>query len=110
LEDRTRIAGDLGLPREEVESIFRLLLRASRDHQSALRVEVPPDAEPKTIAIIGGRGQMGTLLTRLFADLGHRVLCVDRDTELTAPAAAAAADVTIVSVPMDVTEQVIHEV
>lgn len=110
IDDRTRIASELGLPQGEVESIFRLLLRASRDHQSALRVEVPEDAEPKTIAIVGGRGQMGVLLTRLFADLGHRVLCVDVDTELSAQAAAAAADVTVVSVPIDMTEQVVREV
>ena len=32
LEDRTRRAGELGLPRGEMESVFRLLLRASRDH------------------------------------------------------------------------------
>src|SRR5262245_28550342 len=36
LVDRAQRAAELGLPRGEMESIFRLLLRASRDHQSAL--------------------------------------------------------------------------
>ena len=110
LEDRASRAEELGLPREEMESIFRLLLRASRDHQAALRTEVPPDAEPRTVAIVGGRGQIGRVLARLFGDLGHRVLIADVDTALTPEAAAAAADVTVVSVPIEVTDAVIARV
>jgi len=110
LADRARLADELGLPRGEIESIFRLLLRASRDHQAALRAEIPPNEEPRTVAIIGGKGRIGALLARLFADLGHRILVVDTDTALTAAAAAAAADVTVISVPIDVTAQVIAEV
>jgi chorismate mutase/prephenate dehydrogenase len=110
LEDRAHRAESLGLPRGEIESIFRLLLRASRDQQSALRAEVPPDAEPRTVAIVGGRGRIGTLLAGLFGDLGHRVLVADVDTDLRPAEAAAAADVTVVSVPIDVTERVIREV
>ena len=47
---------------------------------------------------------------RLFGDLGHHILVVDRNTTLHAAEAAAAADVTIISVPIDLTEQVIAEV
>jgi chorismate mutase/prephenate dehydrogenase len=110
IADRVRLADELGLPRGEIEAIFRVLLRASRDHQAALRAEVPPNDEPRTVAIIGGRGRMGALLARLFADLGHRVLVSDVDTELRPAQAAAAADVTVISVPIDVTEAVIREV
>ncbi len=110
LEDRCRRAEALGLPRDEIESIFRLLLRASRDHQAALRADVPTDLEPVTIAVIGGAGRMGGLLVRLFADLGHRVLVADLDTELSAVDAASGSDVVIVSVPIDETEQVIRSV
>jgi chorismate mutase/prephenate dehydrogenase len=110
LEDRCRRAEALGLPRDEIESIFRLLLRASRDHQAALRAEIPPELEPRTIAVIGGGGRMGTMLVRLFADLGHRLLVVDLDTELTAVDAASSADVVIISVPIAETEAVIREV
>lgn len=110
LDDRARLAEELGLPRGEIESIFRVLLRASRDHQAALRAEVPPNDVPRTIAIVGGRGRIGGLMARLFADLGHNVLIADVDTELTPQAAAAAADVTVISVPIDITEQVIREV
>jgi chorismate mutase/prephenate dehydrogenase len=82
LDDRRERARELGLPVGEIESIFRVLLRSSRDHQAALRAEVPVDDEPRTVAIIGGHGQMGALFSRLFGDLGHRLLIVDLDTEL----------------------------
>jgi chorismate mutase/prephenate dehydrogenase len=110
LDDRASRAEELGLPRGEMESIFRVLLRASRDHQATLRAEVPIDVEQRTIAIIGGHGQIGRILARLFADLGHRVLLSDVDTDLRPREAAAAADVTIISVPIDVTEAVIRDV
>lgn len=110
LADRSRLADELGLPRGEIESLFRLLLRASRDHQAALRAEIPPDESPRTVAIIGGRGKIGAVMARLFADLGHRVLVVDVDTDLRAIDAATAADVVVISVPIDVTEDVIREV
>ena len=110
LDDRASRAEELGLPRGEMESIFRLLLRASRDHQAALRTEVPIDVEPRTIAVVGGHGQIGKLMVRLFGDLGHRVLVSDVDTSLRAAEAAEAADVTIISVPIDRTEDVIRAV
>jgi prephenate dehydrogenase len=101
---------ELGLPAGEIESIFRVLLRSSRDHQAALRAEIPLDEPSHVIAIIGGHGKIGRLMARLFGDLGHRLLLVDRDTELQAADAAAAADVVVVSVPIDLTESVIREV
>lgn len=109
LRDRQEHAEELGLPVGEVESIFRLLLRASRDQQAALRAEVPIDQTPRTVAIIGGHGKIGRLIGRLFADLGHRLLIVDTDTALRGAEAASAADVTVVSVPIERTEQVIRE-
>ena len=73
LRDRHEHATELGLPSEEIESIFRLLMRSSRDHQAALRAEVPMDAASYTIAIIGGHGRIGRVMARLFGDLGHRL-------------------------------------
>ncbi|MEP6763640.1 MAG: bifunctional chorismate mutase/prephenate dehydrogenase [Gemmatimonadaceae bacterium] len=110
LADRVSRAEELGLPRGEMESIFRLLLRASRDHQATLRAEVPMDVEARTIAVVGGNGQIGKILVRLFGDLGHRVLVSDVNTALSAADAAASADVTIISVPIDITEDVIRAV
>ena len=110
LEDRARRAEEMGLPKGEIEALFRVLLRASRDHQAALRTELPYEASSLTIAVVGGRGAMGALLTRMFGDLGHSVLVTDQETELAPGDAAEVADVTVISVPIDVTEQVIREV
>lgn len=110
LRDRHERAVELGLPPGEIESIFRVLLRSSRDHQAALRAEVPSGDVPRTIAIIGGHGKIGRLFARLFGDLGHRLLVVDTDTVLRAEEAAAAADVTLISVPIDRTDEVIRSV
>jgi len=110
LDDRRDRARALGLPLGEIESIFRVLLRSSRDHQAALRAEVPADARSLTIAVIGGHGKMGAMLARLFGDMGHRVIIADRDTALTASDAAAQADVVVISVPIEHTEQVIRDV
>jgi prephenate dehydrogenase len=46
----------------------------------------------------------------MFGDLGHRVIVSDHETELTPGDAAAMADVTVISVPIDVTEEVIRQV
>jgi chorismate mutase/prephenate dehydrogenase len=110
LEDRRALASELGLSPDIVESLFRLILWASRDQQAALKAEMPLDMEPKVVAIIGGKGGIGRRMEQLFRDLGHTVLIVDVDTELKAAEAAAQADVTLVSVPIALTEQVIAEV
>ncbi len=110
LEARREKAKSLGLSPDIVESLFRLIIFASRDFQATLKAEVPLHSEPKVVAIIGGKGGIGRRMAQLFGELGHRVLIVDRDTELTAQQAAAQADVTMISVPIDVTERVIEEV
>lgn len=106
--DRRDRAAALGLAPEVVESIFRLVMWASRDRQAALKAEVPPDVEPRGIAIIGGKGGMGRTMARLFGDLGHAVMIADLDTPLTPEEAAAAGDVVVVSVPIDSTVDVIR--
>jgi prephenate dehydrogenase len=60
------------------------------------------------VAVVGGNGGMGRCLAQLFADLGHAVMIADLDTPLTPEEAAAVADVVVISVPIDVTEEVIR--
>jgi chorismate mutase/prephenate dehydrogenase len=109
LERRSAEARQLGLARGVVESIYRLILVGSREHQASRRVEIPPGIDPKTVAIIGGAGPMGTVLARMFESLGHTVTVADLDTEITPADAAASADVVVICVPIDVTEQVIGD-
>jgi len=108
IADRRDRSTPLGLQPEVIESIYRLVLWASRDRQAALKAQVPPDVEPRTVAVIGGRGGMGALMASMFADLGHAVMIADVDTDLTPEDAAKAADVVVISVPIDVTVDVIR--
>src|SRR5215203_577263 len=110
IEDRCQRAETMGLPRGEMESVFRVLMRASRDHQASLRAELPYETESRTVAVIGGHGRMGALLVRMFGDLGHQVIVSDVGTPLGAGDAAAVADVVVISVPIDATEDVIRAV
>jgi len=110
LDDRRDRAARLGLSPEVVESMYRLVLWASRDRQAELRAEMPLDIESRAVAVIGGRGAMGRMMGELFADLSHTVMIADVDTELTPRQAAAAADVVIVSVPIEQTESVIRDI
>ena len=109
LDDRCARAEELGLSPDSIESIWRQLMLMSRERQAALRAEVPPDVEPKTVAIIGGEGGMGGSLRTLFADLGHEVLSADLKTRLRPKDAAASADVVVISVPIRETRAVIEE-
>ncbi len=112
LEDRVSRGQARELPAELVESLFRVLLRGSREYQASLKVELPVQTEndPKTVAIIGGLGGMGGRLAELFGSLGHHVLIADLNTALSPVDAAKAAQVTIISVSIPATLQVIDQV
>lgn len=110
IDSRKAQARQLGLSETLAESLFLLVMAASREYQSTLRAEVPIDVGVKTVAVIGGNGGMGRRIAELFRDLGHRLLIADLDTELGAVEAAKSADVTVIAVPIAVTEQVIREV
>lgn len=109
IDDRRRRAERLGLSPDVIESMLRLTLWASRDRQAALRAEVPPDIEQRSVAVIGGNGQMGRCLASMFTELGHAVMIADVDTRLTPQEAAEVADVVIISVPIELTVDVIRE-
>jgi len=109
LDDRCARAKALGLPTGSIESVWRQLMLMSRERQAALRAEVPPDLEPKTIAIVGGEGGMGRSLGALFSDLGNEVRSADLHTALRPADAAKTADVVIISVPIRETRAVIEQ-
>ncbi|MAI67724.1 MAG: bifunctional chorismate mutase/prephenate dehydrogenase [Phycisphaerae bacterium] len=110
LVDRGQRAQQAGLRSEVIESLFRVILWASRDRQASLGAEVPQAMKAKNIAIIGGNGGMGQLFVRLFAEFGHTVLIADQDTEQTNTSAVQNADVIVIAVPIASTQSVIEEV
>ena len=102
-------AAPLGLSEDLIEGLFRMVLWDSRNRQAELRTEVPAGTRPRTVAIIGGKGEMGRCMSQLFSGLGHRVIIADLDTELSPRDAARAADVVVVSVPIRDTVEVIRQ-
>ena len=110
LEDRGSRAKECGLRSEVIESLFRVILWASRDRQAALGAETPLETTPKRVAIIGGNGGMGRVMARLFKDAGNEILIADLDTTLSNTEATKQADVTIIAVPIAQTIKVIEEV
>jgi len=110
LNARRDQAESLGLSPDPVESIYRLILLASRDHQASTGAAAPRPITPAKVAIIGGNGAMGSVLQRLFGDLGHSITVADHETALSVEDAAAAADVVVLSVPIAETGAVIRQV
>jgi chorismate mutase/prephenate dehydrogenase len=109
LDERCSRAEQLGLPPGPVESIYRQIMLASRDYQAALGAAAPRTMVPKDVAVIGGAGQMGTVMARMFRELGHRVVIADLTTDARPQDAAARADVVLISVPIQTTLDVIAE-
>lgn len=108
LADRRTVASHSGLNPEVTESLFRLVLWASRNRQAQLHAAMPQDLTPRTVAIIGAEGGMGSMMCDLLRGMDNEVLPVDRDTTLTVEQAAAAADVVLVSVDIRETNEVIR--
>jgi len=110
LADRGQRAVESGLSSDVIESLFRVILWASRDRQAALGAEMPEEMETKTIAIIGGLGGMGQLLSNVFSGFGHTVRIADKDTSLSNIEAVTDADVVAIAVPIESTIDVIKEI
>lgn len=108
LADRRDRASDSGLSPDVIESLFRLVLWASRNRQATLLAAVPPDLPSRTVAVIGAAGAMGSVMADLMESMGNDVLRVDRDTTLGVEEAAGRADVVIVSVNIRATPEVIR--
>lgn len=110
LQDRAERATQSGLRAEVIESLFRVILWASRDRQAALGAEMPKETIPKTVAIIGGNGGMGQVMARLFRETGNEIIIADLDNATDNTEAASQADVIIIAVPIEDTIDVINEV
>jgi len=111
LADRRTHAVQLGLDPDAIEVIYRHILAASRDYQTAMNLADAPQGAPKTVLIVGGKGAMGGVLRTLFEGLGHQIVIADVDTPSGAVQEfAARADVVVISVPIAVTEEVIRQV
>ena len=67
------------------------------------------DMQPQSIAIVGGRGRMGSLMGRFLADAGYPVKALDRLEGTVSWDALADSDVTILAVPIPTLDDVLKE-
>jgi chorismate mutase/prephenate dehydrogenase len=95
-----------GIPAAAAEGLMSAVVAAAHRTQEDLRQQI----DPKTIAIVGGEGAMGTWFQRFFTDDGHRVLSTDVHTKLRPEEAVSQADLVMVAVPIRATEEVIRTI
>jgi chorismate mutase/prephenate dehydrogenase len=107
LDDLLARAGEAGVPDDVVRDVFARLFAASRLEQ---RRFLQARAEHFSIGIIGGTQGMGAFLARVFADGGFRVETMGLGEGAPAIEVAARHDVVVVSVPIDITVDVIEEI
>lgn len=110
LSSRREAAVKLGLDPEAIESIYRQILTASRDHQAAMNRSPAPEGPPRAVLVVGGAGAMGGIMAAQFRELGHQVEILDVGSARRPDELVPAADVVVVSVPIAATEGVIREI
>mgnify|MGYP000029453847 CR=1 FL=1 len=91
------------------EDFLRMIMGASRASQSTNTFPRATD-EVKHICIFGGKGSMGRLYARIGRQTGHEVYTIDKDNWDELDAFVDQLDLAIVSVPINVTGQVIEQV
>jgi prephenate dehydrogenase len=62
------------------------------------------------INLVGGSGIMGKIHAKVFTEQGHQVSITGRNSQVKPEEAAKTCDITIISVPLEVTQQVIQSV
>lgn len=108
LSSRRQEAESLGVPPDLIEDILRRIMRESYTSENDKGFKtLHPQLRP--IVIVGGRGQMGCLFTRMFELSGYRVRIVEQEDWPRAAEQFSDAGMVIVSVPIHITEQVIAQ-
>lgn len=102
-----RMAGERGLDPDWAEDFLRMIMASSRASQSSSQF---PRAtkDPMHVLIVGARGGMGRLYTRIFEQSGHVVHKIDKHNWHELEEMIPRLDLAIVTVPINVTADVIH--
>ncbi|HET6528930.1 MAG TPA: prephenate dehydrogenase/arogenate dehydrogenase family protein, partial [Balneolaceae bacterium] len=101
------MAQERGLDPDWAEDFLRMIMASSRASQSSKEFPRATD-EPKHILIVGAKGGMGSLYARIANQTGHIVHKIDKHNWYELEAIAPKLDLAIVSVPINVTVDVIH--
>jgi len=107
-KDFRKKAKERNLDPDWAEDFLRMIMSSSRASQSTKKFPRSTD-EPKEILIIGGRGGMGSLYTRIARQTDHHVHVIDKNDWGKLDDITLKLDIAIVAVPIRVTEKVIRK-
>lgn len=106
-ESFKKLASAKGIDPEWAEDFLRMIMTSSREKQSQDKFPTATQ-EPKHILYIGGEGGMGKLYKRITEQTGHHAYSIDKSNWYELEELAPKLDMVIVTVPIEVTEQVIE--
>lgn len=96
-----------GLDPDWAEDFLRMIMASSRASQSSSAFPRATN-ESKHVLIVGARGGMGRLYSRIFEQSGHIVYKIDKHNWYELEEMAPKLDLAIVTVPINVTADVIN--
>ncbi|MFO8028625.1 MAG: bifunctional chorismate mutase/prephenate dehydrogenase [Cyclonatronaceae bacterium] len=91
------------------EDFLRMIMSSSRAYQSG-RTFPQTSEGSKNILMVGGRGGMGSLYSRIAELSGHRVTVLERDDWDRVAELVRGQDLVIVTVPINVTQETIERI
>lgn len=102
-------AKETGIDPDWAEDFLRMIMSSSRASQSLAQFPRATD-KPQNVVLVGGKGGMGKLYANVFEASGHQINSLDKDDWDHAEAMLSEADLVIVTVPINVTRDVIDQV
>lgn len=107
LASRRAEAESMGIPGDLIEDVLRRVMRESYTSENDKGFKtLNPELRP--IVIVGGKGKMGRFFERMLQLSGYQVRILDKEEWQNADEMLSDAGMVIVSVPIHLTEQVIH--
>jgi chorismate mutase/prephenate dehydrogenase len=100
------LAKQANLSPDLIEDMIRRMIRESYLNQNISRT-VATTKQTKNIVVVGGRGQLGSLFTRLFQQSGYSVDIIEKHDWKGSELTFNSADLVMIAVPIRVTKQVI---
>ncbi|TYP93833.1 chorismate mutase / prephenate dehydrogenase [Fodinibius salinus] len=101
-----KMAANRNLDPDWAEDFLRMIMASSRASQSSNEFPRATE-EPKHILIVGAKGGMGQLYSRIIRQTGHKLYQIDKHNWHELEEMAPNIDLAIVAVPINVTEDVI---
>lgn len=102
-------AEETGIDPDWAEDFLRMIMSSSRASQSLAQFPCATD-KPQNVVLVGGKGGMGKLYGEVFEASGHRITSLDKEDWDRAESILSQADLVIITVPINVTREVIDRV